>query len=494
MRSETTLLVSVLLLLLLGCTQAPSAPEEPENLTPVAPPHLPPVSNLTVEEPVENITIAPVRHYCVDSECDNWTSIDYLIVTRPLFLESLDEFAEWKAGRGFSVGVFTADWMANNSEGLIADAIKSRIHELRETKGAEYALIVGDVNASVGPFTQYKLQKDHLSMDTLEPPWAVPTGYYCTCIPSYGPTTSSCTCANRNMVNPATEFFTDVFYADPNSWDPDGDGINEAKDSVTSSTEDFVFVGRWPVRTPEEVGTLTRNTISAQEKADAGLKREATFLLDEGLQWGMEVPDYCQEDYEHTGEHWRARSNKVNCESFYMGAHRALVEAGFSVDVHTFDVADPTQSDIQLFNQEFYSGSPIVYEMFHGQHSSLSSPGREPIANKSFNGSTVLLSAFSCNMGSYYDGDQDAVNEMILKKPDGPAVMVSTFSEYIFFKEVSKGKSVGEAFYKGTVVDDYILSDWKENPVFLLGSGNGMNMQSWYDLMGDPSFVPYPQD
>src|SRR5437762_2222796 len=55
-------------------------------------------------------SIVPLDAVCFNQQCPK-SSFNYLIVTRPAFLGSLNNFVTWKTSNGFRVGIVTVEWL-----------------------------------------------------------------------------------------------------------------------------------------------------------------------------------------------------------------------------------------------------------------------------------------------------------------------------------------------------------------------------------------------
>ncbi len=155
----------------------------------------------------------------------------FLIITRPLFVNTLQDYVQWKQARGFDVHLVTAEWANTHVAGAdIRVKIRNVIRHYRDTNCLEYTLLVGD------------------SVDTLTPPdapppppslsetWNLPAGYY---------------------HRPSDYQFTTLYYSD-------------ATDKMDYSTNDpgwtgdyRVAVGVMPVRTSGDLANLLCKTTSA---------------------------------------------------------------------------------------------------------------------------------------------------------------------------------------------------------------------------------------
>ncbi|MBI5047239.1 hypothetical protein HZC07_05935 [Candidatus Micrarchaeota archaeon] len=425
----------------------------------------------------KNITTKP-GYNCINGNCSS--NLDYIIITRPMFLESLNEFISFKKSQGYRVGVLTAEWInTSNQKTLLADKIKDKIQFFRKS-GIKYFLLVGDASVSINYASSNTLPPTyHLEMDSLETNWSIPTGYYYRDLPG------------ETYVQ---EEFTDVFFADPNNWDPDNNGVNGAINSASSNWQDFAYVGRWSVRNASEVKTITQKTLLAERNiASNKYDREILMLADNTLaspQTGS--TDSCQEKFlfDDYSEDVFGFMSKSSCESNFSAVAADLKsEARF----YTFDSSGNQKNQFErLF---FSSNNLIVDEMFHGNQNLISAAGTRYTNNDTtrFQNVFPVLAETSCLVGTFYLGQTDSFNEALLKEKNGPAIIVQPENTYIFYKKLREGSTIGEAFYASKTIKQGIIDDWKKNPTSWLGSGNGLTLQAGDNLFGDPSAVIYPK-
>ena len=155
----------------------------------------------------------------------------FLIITRPLFVNTLREYMQWKSARGFDVHLVTAEWADAHAAGADVRArIRNVIRHYNSTIGLEYALLVGDSVDTTPP-------------DAPPPPpslseaWNLPAGYYHL---------------------PIGYQFTTLYYSD----------VTDKMDYVAGDPGwrgDYrVAVGVLPVRTSGDLMNLLHKTIAAQ--------------------------------------------------------------------------------------------------------------------------------------------------------------------------------------------------------------------------------------
>ncbi|MGC4118727.1 MAG: C25 family cysteine peptidase [Myxococcales bacterium] len=296
---------------------------------------------------------------CCDAACTGGSPAPpFLIVTRPLFVEALGEFVDWKKQRGQATGVLTLEWIHETYGAepglLLADRLKTALRQFK-SRGTQFVLLVGDAQveqildaAGTAP------PGCHLQMNSLAEPWSVPTGYY-----------------YRNLpcdTYPGEEY-TDVFFADLADWDPDGNGLNDDLDTAQWDLAAMIFVGRWPVRTPEEVIAIAGKTREVAERAARGEIPKSWVSLSDAVFGPAEVSDpTCDTDYADPANVGRWWGKWRPCNAGRLGASRALSEAGFAMTREAFaqDAATGLWPEAERFEELFYGADALLTQGFHG--------------------------------------------------------------------------------------------------------------------------------
>lgn len=410
----------------------------------------------------------------------------YVIITRPMFTGSLSEFITFKRGEGHDVCVLTAEdinntWNPGNpplsSQPLLADKIKDTIQNYR-SKGTQFFLLVGDAYTSIA-YTGGTLPPTyHLEMNSLNPAWSIPTGYYYQDLP--------------DDQNP-TEAFTDVFFADPNDWDPARTGINHAVNTAASDGTDFAYVSRWPVKTADEVVTITKKTIAVAEVMTQ-FKQQILYLYNTL----SSSSSYCN---------WGDSSfNQLGYMSYH-ACQTDIVPLTSKLGPSAIeDSFDPAGSQKQQFEQAFFGSlsfpprynAPrykVMVTEFHGNHSLISAAGGTYYDSNAprFKYPFPLMVMPGCSVGSFYMGQDDSLSEAFLKAHNGPSALAGPTFLFTFYSQLLAGKSIGEAYYASETINQGFIDNWKTNPTNWLGSGNGITLNGDDFLFGDPSIVLYPR-
>lgn len=202
----------------------------------------------------------------------------YLILTRNLFSEALGDFANWKRKMGYSVTVVTLESILERYPGRdIPEKMRNCILDYYENHSVRWILLVGDADNDDGPrdnsFPNYVLDKD----------WELPTRYVWN--PDGTPNETEQTGLSDNWTP------TDLYYAGL-----DGDWENSSGENKFRFPDwgAEVYVGRWPVRTVEEVRAIAEKTMNYRIPSNnfvvvgARLSTNSMGIDDEGVVWTME--------------------------------------------------------------------------------------------------------------------------------------------------------------------------------------------------------------
>lgn len=376
---------------------------------------------------------------CYDADCEN-KAPNYVIITRPIFIDALQNFIQWKQNNGFQVGVMTVDYIDSQYSGNNnAEKIKKFI--TKHSTHTNYFLLVGDTevwkyshefkyNVSSNADIQSNLEGAY----DLTKPWNVPSGYVV-------------------LGEQKGMMLSDLYYADLDNWDKNNDGILDTQ----PYSEIFSFetmVGRWPVRTPEELNNVIDKTMSVK----------VSNMMD---YWGS--------------EEWRELYTQKDIDEKCMNVPKNFLDQGsvitecimhliFGYDDNTsFTVNYVTKADIAggnlNFVNYFINTSWPIFANFHGSTYGIEGFTIDDIGK--FSKVIPLFVPRACSMIHYYLRTVDAFSEALVKAKKGPATLVVPPNDYYFFQQLAKGKTIGEAFYP------------KENKWML---------NRWYStLLGDPS-------
>lgn len=405
--------------------------------------------------------------------------IDYLIITRPMFVDTLKDFTTWKTETSnFKVKVITAEEIDREYSGdNILNKIKNAIRFYYVNHNTDYVLLVGDTELE----EHFQLDtieesvKDYIESYNLKEPWNIPVGY--------ATTESLESDARGNPIMDGKFVWTalgyDLFYADLGEWDKDGDGIFTKEEAglvgwgYSGKIGLEMYVGRWPVRTNEELKRIIYKTKNYPTI-------ERIFKFSDAL------PYLCEDNVlnELTDDEL-----KTSCFSSVFSWSPENIPIDFMVNVgdsNEFEINKvksmiPNYVNFIGFDENttkediinvFISQKSYFIESSHGGHNCIHPYGVVCKEAMKFNEIIPLFEPYSCAVGTFFIDKEDSFSEFLLKSEKGPVVIV-TPAGADFYKRLFKSSTVGEAFYAGL------------NKGFVQGSG-------WNVLLGDPSLVLYP--
>ncbi len=165
-------------------------------------------------------------------------AIDYLIITREVFLEQAEALKSHKESSGLTVAIASDDNITNYAGRDAAEKIRNCIIDYYENKGIKWVLLMGDVD----PETPIKVDRD----------WEMPTRYM------WNP---------DDYTGDGDYTPTDYYYAGlDGTWDADGDNkFGESKLYSTVDEADWypeVYVGRITATTTTEMASQIQKIIA----------------------------------------------------------------------------------------------------------------------------------------------------------------------------------------------------------------------------------------
>lgn len=385
---------------------------------------------------------------CYNSECEN-VNPTYLIVTRPLFIDALKDFINWKEDNGFNIGVLTVDWIVSKYEnGNIAEKIKEAIYDDYGdgAKEIKYVLLVGDTQISDPQDYEYGWY-DPTETYSLDEEWNVPSGVFLS-----------------GQIKPSEQWmqFSDLYYADQDALPQNSEG----HPLIISPNYYFDFekvVGRFPVREPQEIDTIVNKT-KATKPVSSVISIEGKDFWAEGLECESWPPPETSDVYE-----------ELNYSACYttlpFSTEKALEGTNISYNNYNLDLskpagvpqADTDSEDLKLARELIFNSQSIISGAFHGSH----------VSNDVFNDYEVqnfkyifpVYAVNSCLVNTFYYGETDSLGETLIKSDKGPTIVMNVVNEYYFYKLLTEGYSVGEAqmppfkSYKGSWSMQSLLGD-----------------------------------
>lgn len=386
----------------------------------------------------------PASLVCRNESCQEpGFMFDYLIVTRPLFEDALTPFIAWKTSKGYRVGLITVEWIDASFPGRhLAERIKTGLHTLRRQDGVVYVLLVGDTTISEKRFDIELVMESY----TLRLPWNVPTGFY-----------------RRIALDPPGEVLpSDSYFVEDRDWDPQNTGLNPVPDQkVGEGTLDAtLFIGRWPVRLPQDLAPIIAKTIAAAPVSNILFTSDNSLDADGQRSCPVYPP---------------APNNRFFCYLDTFATARTLFYEGnapwLQTDTLFIDTAKP--GAVQGLLEKLNTANGVVFASYHGGLDCwLLAADHCYRANEiKFSNIFPLLEIESCNVFSFYARSGDSFAEQLLKSPTGPAVLTISPASVPFLEVLRNGETIGKALWRSGATYVY----WP-NPM---------------ELLGDPSLVAF---
>lgn len=400
----------------------------------------------TVASAAVTTTTAPVDSLACRNAACAATTFDYLIVTRPMFVDALQPFAAWKTDAGHRVGLVTVEWLDTSQAGdHLAARMKAGMHALAGSSGVRWVLLVGDT--AMAPW-DFSIDNVLGSLD-LDQSWNVPIGWY-----------------RRVASDPAGEVLpADAYFVENRDWDVDGDGLNmraENRETGEGTLAATIFLGRWPVRNTGEVAALTAKTKAASPADDI------LFTADASLADG--VTTSCRE--------WPpGRFQGFFCYLDTMVTARTRLFEGsaphLATELRIVDLTDATAADAALASLLDVDGVAVV--SFHGNYDCWGLTAGTCVGSDriSFEHVFPLLEAEACLVGEFYFADGRSLAESLLLAPTGPAVFTQAPNPVLFLEAIRNGTPVGEAFWVTAATYLYY-----PNPIRILGDPSLVVLQT----------------
>ncbi|MCK4319449.1 hypothetical protein KAW38_02655 [Candidatus Micrarchaeota archaeon] len=413
---------------------------------------------------------------CLNEECYN-EKLDFIIVTRPLFLGSLQEFIQWKKNEfGFEVGVLTLEYIAENYEGEhLAEKIKGALRNYYNKNGIKYVLLIGDtkVEPLSEPFTYAivvedtpeKAIKRFLDSYNLDNSWNVPTGYYLRKIEPSG------SIEGKTYEYPV--YFSsglDIFYADLDEWDTNGNGFYEEDEVIKDKKGLEIYLGRWPVRTNEELLKIIEKTKNLEIVKEmliiASSARPCRTLNLPEERWSCNCGTYYMFPSVPSDIHVTYMENTEGLSEEEIDDRKDEIPSNFDF----VQYGDGTDREDIL--EELISKKRFVIAHSHGSYNCIFPRG--PICKEDmvFKEIIPLFEVKACMVGSFFERDEDSFSEHLIKSEKGPVIVATPADSKVFYELLFDSHTVGESYYKNY--------DMKKTG----GSG-------WNILLGDPSVVLY---
>jgi hypothetical protein len=411
------------------------------------------VSTQPITEPPQVIEPSITKDYCLNSECQSEIS-DYVIITRPKFIDAIEEFVTWKDIQGFDVGIITVEYINDNYSGSdISRKMKNLIKEFANNRGTKYFVLIGDAaqSSTVNP------ELDRNVLFNLNYDWNVPSAYFCS-ISAYntaGGSYSSCILG------------TDLFYADfdEEGWQENTDGyimrgiysynhylrngelIRYTHDSDDPHILDFeTIIARIPIREASEFENIFYKLRNYQPAGFDLITSVELFNEEENIErFNAEcVSDFFTTDY--------LKGKTYNCTDNPYANIKYLEEKDSRTSRYIFDITDITEQS--LAKNQILNNRKNAIISFHGYLNYIEVFHESDV--ESFTSIFPVWMPHSCNMSKFTRGHTDVLAERIFKAQKGPAMVIFPTNQFDFLKNVLNGKTVGEAYYNiNTVIPRY---------------------------------------
>lgn len=374
----------------------------------------------------------------------SFKNTDYLIITRPMFLDSLSELITLKEQQGFKVKVVALEnilepkgiYYADYAIGDIQETIKNFLQKLsQENATIKYVLIVGtprqfNYEDGSGPYNaQYTT--------SLSYPWEVPIRYI---YPEEDWSDGS-----KGMGIP-----TDQYYASATSnWDKNNNKIyGEFENEEYSFKPDF-YIGRVPVKTTEQLESFVEKIKKWVPPDDF-----TESMFSQAACWPEYISDTVQAySYAHGLVCHYCPSDDCGDQAPF-----ANIDKSHYLSSYSHGYYKQTTGAFKLTKESALDHNPIVF-------------------------------LHACQVGGL-DYTDESLGQYLMGSPDGSTAFIGTtrsmpdigflFKDYIFFNNTPV---IGDAFYNYKYQENSErLPRYDEITLFLM-----------YQLYGDPSMVVIPK-
>lgn len=385
---------------------------------------------------------------CYDEDCLN-EDPTYIIITRPLFLDTIQDFIQWKTDAGFEVGILTVDYIAESwGDENLAVSMKKAIQKYAEDHSTEYFLLIGDTTTGeTEEYNQGYADKSNTieNMYNLDLEWNVPSGNRCS--PSI-----EVDYANVNEVDCEDEWIpTDIYFADfdDESWELIEDGYfvdwanyQHMLEHTSFAEADLLvdyetIVARIPIREPEEFENIfykIKNFEEVKAFDYISTMSEETFISSDCSSY-MSANDASYEE---------GAKNKQGCFSSSTAIWQELIESyEYNFNFQYFDGDDDAR--LALASDALDKEENIIIIHSHGSVGGIEFYGKDDVNN--FENIFALYISMSCNISWFAYPDDEVFAEALIKGEKGPAFYAQPMNDYFFYKGLLDGKTIGEAFY-----------------------------------------------
>ena len=323
-----------------------------------------------------------------------------LVVTRPMFEDSFDEYAQWKLTKGFETYLVTAEWIDSKFDGEDRrHRIRNCLREFYHKRGVRYAMLVGDA-----------IGDSNWSSDEISFPWQLPAGYYPR--PNY-----------PNQLLYTMDFWSNIEDYPMDFW--------SNGDYPTEGGKKEIFVGVVPVRNKYELNNVLYKSMTYIPA------KELHFFTDDNIYKETEGRDLENLNFEII----RDKAEDLDYELEYTVFPKA------TSDTDKDNIRESLLQQAGVIRTFGHGWSYWPYDKFFISNTTISSED----AKDFFQVNPAFITC-SCYVFAY-NWAEKTLDEAFLVAENGPAVVTNAPDrESDFWLEVLEGRTVGEAFY-GTAKD-----------------------------------------
>jgi hypothetical protein len=341
----------------------------------------------------------------------------FLIITRQIFIDTLQPYIHWKEAKGFTVSVVTAEWIQQNIAGNdVRVKIRNCIRQHYYENNVKYVMLIGDSTDISTPGNETQ------PTPSLTEDWNLPAGYYWWNI-------------TTNDGYPLGAQYTSLYYSDL------ADKLSYSEAEFDYNGDYQIYVGIVPVRTPNELQSILSKTINYQ------VSSQATYVISN-------------------------ETNSPNYEALLSKILSLAQNHGISNSLHYFGSGSSSQ---EIFDKLFHQ-TGFVFEEAHG-NLQLFKMADIYVRNENaseFKFINPLLITTSCITQAYQIGN--CLDEAFLMAPKGPVTILGgavpqgpisrngelSDCERGFWTALFAGERIGKALY------DNCYGAW-QNPITLFG-------------------------
>jgi len=406
------------------------------------------------EEPAKPVVVA--NEDCRNKNCLS-TPVDYIIISREMFTDTLQEFIQAKQKDGYKTGLMTVSFINEHYQnGNVSDKIRSFITETHTS--TKYYLLVGDTRVK----ESFKFQPENISditssmagMYDMTLPWNVPSGYV---ILQNDLSLPMGAAAHTGMM------LSDTYYTDlDKDWDQDKNNVLDLQ--LYQEVFDYeAIVGRWPVRTTKQLQNIINKTTTSSPSNHMnymGSDEWKYINTSEDRAKCIDQDNYLKNEGRFSLECLMYRFFEPSKITY------SLIHNNPSAEHKALPINERT---LRNYNKDFrkflLNNQHPIYVNYHGSTTEIDGITIDDF--KDYKYTFPMYDMQSCSIVHYFLGDEDTFAEAMLRAEKGPASLVSVPNSTAFYSKLLEGKTIGEAFYPKE-------TKWAHN--------------RWYvSLFGDPS-------